>query len=305
MSTTSLPTTPTGHPVFNFDRHAADYRENFLPITEEMQSKCPMAWSDTHGGHWVAAGSDEVFELARSPNVSNDHDVKGDRSRVQGHHRSRPPSAPTAFAAASSRWTTRSTGITGHSSTRTSPRLRSRSGSRSSTRSCRPASTRRSRAGRIDFVDDLANIVPAVLTLAMIGIPIEKWTVYYEPVHAAVYTPPDSPDIARIDELHRNMGIDLLTNLFEIRENPRPGLINAIAEVEVASARSRDDMEMLRHPRPAHRRRLRHHHRADRARTRMARARIPTERTRLSDERDDLLDSRHRGVPALLHSGAR
>ena len=30
-------------------------------------------------------------------------------------------------------------------------------------------------SGRIDFVDDLANIVPAVLTLAMLGIPLKKW----------------------------------------------------------------------------------------------------------------------------------
>lgn len=51
---------------FQFDRHAPEYRDQFLPITEEMQSKCPMAWSDTHGGHWVAAGSNEVFALSRS-----------------------------------------------------------------------------------------------------------------------------------------------------------------------------------------------------------------------------------------------
>src|SRR5690606_14691525 len=99
-------------------------------------------------------------------------------------------------------------------------------------------------SGRIDFVDDLANIVPAVITLAMLGVPIKKWEVYCEPVHAAIYTPPDSPDIARVGELHRNMGIDLITNLMEIREKPRPGLINAIADVEVLGEKP-DDMELL------------------------------------------------------------
>ena len=49
--------------------------------------------------------------------------------------------------------------------------------------------------GRIDFVDDLANIVPAVLTLAMLGIPLKNWAIYSEPVHASVYTPEHSPDI--------------------------------------------------------------------------------------------------------------
>ncbi len=88
-------------------------------------------------------------------------------------------------------------------------------------------------SGRIDFVDELANIVPAVLTLGMLGIPLEKWTIYNEPVHAAVYTPPDSPDIERVGELHKKMGLDLFTSLMEIRENPRPGLINELLQARI------------------------------------------------------------------------
>jgi len=38
--------------------------------------------------------------------------------------------------------------------------------------------------------------VPAVLTLAMLGVPLKNWDIYVEPVHAGVYTPPDSPDQA-------------------------------------------------------------------------------------------------------------
>ena len=49
-------------------------------------------------------------------------------------------------------------------------------------------------SGRIDFVDDLANIVPAVLTLAMMGIELKKWPVYSEPAHLSVSTPEHSPD---------------------------------------------------------------------------------------------------------------
>ena len=69
---------------YQFDRHSAEYRSQFKAITEEMQAKCPMAWSDTYGGHWVAAGSNEVFELARCPAVSNDHDVNNERRGYKG-----------------------------------------------------------------------------------------------------------------------------------------------------------------------------------------------------------------------------
>ncbi|MGU3586318.1 cytochrome P450 [Rhodococcus sp. C26F] len=230
-------------PVHQFDRHAPDYRDNFLPITEEMQSKCPMAWSDTHGGHWVAAGSDEVFNLVRSPNVSNDHDIKGVRKGYKGIM------IPTAERASGVRGGILEMDDPEHREFRAllNPYL-----SPAAIKKWIPVIDEVVRAsldekiesGRIDFVDDLANIVPAVITLAMLGVPIKKWEVYCEPVHAAIYTPPDSPDVARVSELHRNMGIDLITNLFEIRENPRPGLINAIADVEVLGEKP-DDMELL------------------------------------------------------------
>lgn len=84
-------------------------------------------------------------------------------------------------------------------------------------------------SGRIDFVDDLANVVPAVLTLAMLGVPLRKWTMYNEPVHAMVYTPPDSPEAAKVHDMWVSVVVDLITNLTEIREHPLPGIINALA----------------------------------------------------------------------------
>ena len=70
--------------AFHFDRHTPQYRDRFQEITSEMHQRCPLAWTDTYGGHWVAAGNREVFELARCPHVSNDNDVS---RRAQGLHR--------------------------------------------------------------------------------------------------------------------------------------------------------------------------------------------------------------------------
>ena len=118
--------------------------------------------------------------------------------------------------------------------------------------------------GRIDFVDDLANIVPAVLTLGMLGIPLKNWDIYVEPIHASVYTPPNSPDIARIQASRLAMRDDMMGQLAEIRANPRPGLIDALAhgrDQRHGAARLRAAGDY----RAAHRGRVRHHHRADRA----------------------------------------
>ncbi|MFC3962314.1 cytochrome P450 [Nocardia jiangsuensis] len=230
-------------PRFHFDRYAPEYREKFQEITEEMQGECPLAWTDTYDGHWVAAGNREVFELARCPHVSNDHDPHGVRKGYRGI--SIPP-AP------------RARGIRGGILEMDEPEHRELRSALNPYLS--PAAVKRwipfvdevvraaidehIESGRIDFVDELANVVPAVLTLGMLGVPLAKWTIYNEPVHAAVYTPPDSPDYPRVAEMHRALGIDLLTNLAEIRQNPRPGLIHAVASAQV-NGEPLPDMEIL------------------------------------------------------------
>jgi len=228
--------------TFFFDRHTPEYREQFEEITGEMQAKCPVAWTPTYNGHWVAADSKNVFELARCPVVSNHHDISGETpfqgitipkaSRatvVRGgilemdepeHSAYRGALNPYLSPAAIKRWVPFVDEIT------------------------RAAIDDRIETGSIDFVDDLANIVPAVLTLAMMGIELKKWNVYSEPTHAAVYTPEHSPDREKINEQHREMGIDIINNMMEIRENPRPGLVNALLQLRI-DGEPAPDIEIL------------------------------------------------------------
>jgi cytochrome P450 len=217
---------------YHFDRHDAAYRQNFLDITHEMHRRYPLAWTDTYDGHWVAAGSDEVFELARCPHVSNDHDVNHERRGYKGI------SIPLMVEQEGFRGGMLEMDDPEHRSYRTAlnPYL-----SPAAVRRWEPFVHEIVRAciddhieeGRIDFVDDLANVVPAVLTLAMLGVALEKWTIYNEPVHASVYTPPDSPDAARVRDLYVAMGVDLFSNLTEIRESPRPGIIDALVKLRI------------------------------------------------------------------------
>jgi cytochrome P450 len=230
-------------PRYHFDRHTADYRESFLDITHEMHRTCPIAWTDTYDGHWVAGGSAEVFELARCPHVSNDHDVNHERRGYKGI------SIPLLVDAENYRGGMLEMDDPEHRFYRTAlnPYL-----SPAAVKRWEPFVDEIARAciddhietGHIDFVDDVANVVPAVLTLAMLGVPLEKWTLYNEPAHALVYTPPDSPDAARVRELYMAMGVDLFTNLVEIRENPRPGIIDALARLRI-DGESPPDIELI------------------------------------------------------------
>ena len=197
---------------YHFDRHTPEYRMQFEKITEEILAKCPVAWTDTYQGHWVAGGSQAVFELARCPQVSNDHDINSERRGYQGI------SIPTAKRASGIRGGILEMDDPEHRTYRNvlNPYLSPAAVKRwepfidDVTRACLDE---RIETGQIDFVDDLANIVPAVLTLAMLGIPLKKWAIYSEPTHAAVYTPEHSPDLERVVAMHRQMGLDLINNM--------------------------------------------------------------------------------------------
>ncbi len=234
---------PNEVPRFHFDRHAADYREKFLDITHDMHRGCPIAWTDSYDGHWVAAGGHEVFELARCPYVSNDHDIHNERRGYKGI------SIPLTVEAENSRGGMLEMDDPEHRHYRTvlNPYL-----SPAAVKRWEPFVDEITRAciddhielGRIDFVDDLANVVPAVLTLAMLGVHLEKWRIYNEPAHALVYTRPDSPEADRMRELYLAMGVDLFNNLAEIRDQPRPGIIDGLAKLRI-HGEAPPDIELL------------------------------------------------------------
>ncbi|MCX5044271.1 cytochrome P450 [Aldersonia sp. NBC_00410] len=229
---------------YHFDRHTADYRHRFQDITEEMHAKCPVAWSETYDGHWVAASSRAVFELARCPHISSDNDLNDERRGYRGisipypsrervyarggilemddpeHRLYREVLNPYLSPAAVARWEPFVDDIV------------------------RACLDEKIESGTIDFVDDLANIVPAVLTLAMLGIPLKKWDIYCEPAHASLYTPEHSPDRPRVDEMNIAMGMDLMRNIEEIRANPRPGLVQALLDLRI-DGEPAPDIEVL------------------------------------------------------------
>jgi cytochrome P450 len=224
---------------YSFDRHGTEYRVRFEELTADMQSGCPVAWNQTYGGHWFAAGNQEVFDIARSADkVSNDFDPRGERRGYQGisipavmtdmepvfltmdppgqrHYRQalNPYLSPAAVA----RWKPIAAEIT------------------------RAALNEKIETGAIDFVEDLANVVPAVLTLAMMGLPLVDWTIYCEPAHASVYTKPDSPEFMKVIAGMHEMNARLLDAARTTREDGRPGLINALVEATIDGKQPTDE----------------------------------------------------------------
>ncbi|MFE6820906.1 cytochrome P450 [Streptomyces sp. NPDC057690] len=236
---------PRGERI-SLDRHSSRYRTDFVELSDKFHAKCPVAWNQEHGGHWFVTGNKELFDLARRADVlSNDADVRNER---RGYDGISIPAIPKE----------RRNGMIGgfiemdppaqrHYRNALNPYLSPAAVARwqpvidEITRACLDEVIEN---GRIDFVDDLANIVPAVLTMAMLGLPLTDWVVYCEPTHASVYTPPGSPDWQRVRDLSMKMARRLAESMREIGENPRPGLVNAILTADIDGSRP-DGMEAL------------------------------------------------------------
>ena len=75
-------------------------------------------------------------------------------------------------------------------------------------------------SGMIDFVDDLANVVPAVMTLALMGLPLVDWDDLLRANPRLLYTPPDSPDMPRVVQV--SLATARLADSVVLRSAPSP-----------------------------------------------------------------------------------
>ena len=231
--------------LFSMNRHDSGYRVNFVENTQAMQSKCPIAWNDTHDGYWFVAGNQQLFDIARRSDVlSNDSDIRDERRGYRGINIPPPPKdqmmaiggflemdpprqqhyrkALNAYLspAAVARWQPIADEIT---------------------RACIDDVIE---TGRIDFVEELANLVPAVMTMGLLGFPLDDFEVYVEPSHASIYTSPDDPDHERVQGLAMQMGMRAFESIAAIKETHNPGLVDALVSLELDGEHP-DDMELI------------------------------------------------------------
>lgn len=226
-----------------FERHGPHFRGEFVEKTRELHGKCPIAWSDSYEGHWVASGMNEVFALARqTDSVTSFRDVDGKVNgykgisipsfKMEGPYREpsflelHPPEQtdyrktinPYLSPAAVARWLPVIDELV------------------------RACLDEKIESGSIDFVYDLANVVPAVVTMGLLGLPLTDWVIHNEPAHALMYTPPHSPDFLRVRKMNEDSRAALAAWVKEIRVNPRPGLLDALVRTTIVGKPLTDEL---------------------------------------------------------------
>lgn len=198
----------------------------------QLRSACPVAHTPAHGGYWVVTSHDLVRQCGRDPEVfSSEHDLDGSRLGTefggiaippQGRYRSIPSEIdgkafhqyrrlllPWLTEAASARWL---------------PVIRAMT---------TEILDRHLEPGSIDLVLDLANPIPAMVTMSLVGLDTDQWERFAAPLHLLVHATPQSPAwFAALEDIG-HLRAALLDLVMARRRLPREDVASAVVAAEI------------------------------------------------------------------------
>ena len=212
----------SGRIAVDYDHHSHDHAES-VEVHRTLRERCPVAWSENHGGYWVVTGYDELATVARDDRTfssANIADTPQQGVMVPGN--SKVPSVPIELdppeflvyrqllnphftPSATSKWTSFIEEVT---------------------TACLDEVIE---SGQIDFVFDLANPVTTIFTLKLLGLPATEWEPWGRPFHDAASCIPGTPehDAARAG---LQSVYEQLTELVpDRRARPAEGLLSDLA----------------------------------------------------------------------------
>ncbi|MEU5271859.1 cytochrome P450 [Streptomyces hygroscopicus] len=216
-------------PEIDFDHHSEEYGRDPWAANTELATRCPVAHSPYYGGFYVVTGYEQVADVARRPEVfSSAHELPNTPGRPQGTiipastFRALPLEMdPPEFL----EWR----------------RTLNRFFSPKAARQLRPRIQAFAtwcvdqcvEKGETDLVLDLSNAVPALLTLDIVGLPMDNWRRYADAVHALAYTPSGTPEYQRVEAGFAMLVDEVRETIPRRRANPKGDLISFLTQVEV------------------------------------------------------------------------
>jgi len=178
---------PKGRTTISFDHESKEHANNWPAEFRELRQKCPVAWTDAHGGYWLASNYKNVVEMAQdNATYSSLKTFDPATMHVEGGITIPPTPIPRGLPVESDRpeWD----GFRKYINRMFAPKA---------------AEARRKdvcdyvtmlidrviETGKMDFVYDLTGPGPAITTMALVGLPLSEWRQFADPLHEMVYTP--------------------------------------------------------------------------------------------------------------------
>lgn len=210
------------------DHDTAEHAANWAERWRNLRESSPRAWTEAHGGFWVATRLDDLVGIAQRDDVFSTHkDLDRETGEVRGGLSI--PVVPGIRSIPNESDKPEWNGIRGFINRHFAPRA---------------VELRRKRAeqftdalldlviekGEFDIVDDLTNPLPAMVTMDVFGFPLDEWRAFADPFHTMVYTPASSPGFAEtvrgLDHFHQRLDEEIAKR----RAEPKDDLLTILAQ---------------------------------------------------------------------------
>lgn len=230
--------------MVDFNHHSREFHEDRHAKWAALR-RCPVAYNPRYGGFWVVSGYGEVAAVARDAETfSSQHLPDSDDGiaylGIAGVPR--PSAVQTAGIAE----------VEGalHSALRRvlNPFLVPDAIARMQPLMEAVATwflDQRIETGTIDLVLDLANPVPAIMTMKLVGLPLDGWQRYAELFHGTVAYRPKSAEFAQAVANIPAMLAELHDELATRRRHPRDDLITRLVNMRADGGRRLTDDELV------------------------------------------------------------
>ena len=211
----------------HFDHETCEHAANWETEFRELRETCPRAWSDSHGGFWVATRLADIVAVAQRTDAFSTHKVL-DPVTGEGRGGVSLPPVPGVRGIPNEADSPEWDGIRGFINRRFAPR--SVEQRRERTHQLTAALIDRViEQGQFDIVEDLTNPLPALVTMDIFGFPLDEWRAFAEPFHKMMYTPARDPGmvdtIREIEHFHRRLDEEVALR----RREPADDLLTYLA----------------------------------------------------------------------------
>jgi cytochrome P450 len=168
-------------PRVQFDHHSDDFARDPWSVYEHARSECPVAWNDAYGGFWVLSKYEDIKRVALDDHTFSSADTIVIPPKLSRQRAIPIESDPPEF----------------HDYRRIMNPILSPAAIEKIEPAIKEFITRCIddfiERGECDIVTELADPVPAMTTLHLLGLPVEEWRIYSEPLHVTVFHRQDNP----------------------------------------------------------------------------------------------------------------
>src|SRR5438445_486920 len=170
-----------GRPVVDFDHHSTDYREHGITRAASLRAECPVAYSESHGGFWVVSRREDIVTATRDVETfrSGHEMVEHDGIRLAGIAIPETPLITGLAEHDPPEWHLYRKALTPLLTPKAVERMRPKIHEFTTKAIDEVIET-----GRVDFILDVINPVPARVTMLVVGLPMDM----AESLEAAVHT---------------------------------------------------------------------------------------------------------------------